>query len=55
MWFVSLPVQVAAVVDGDGGLVGWLGAARLGVGMVFESVGDAQLAAYKKDPDRGRR
>ncbi len=22
------------------------------VGLVFESVGDAQLAAYKKDPDR---
>lgn len=53
IWFVSLPVQVAAVA-GDGvnlvvavGVVVWL------VGVVFESVGDAQLAAYKKDPDRG--
>jgi len=54
MWFVSLPVQVAAGSDGQTedillalGLVLWL------VGLVFESVGDAQLAAYKQDPDRG--
>ncbi|MET0839567.1 MAG: DUF1295 domain-containing protein [Marmoricola sp.] len=54
MWFVSLPVQAAAasgqqteeVLLGLGLLV-WL------VGLVFESVGDAQLAAYKQDPDRG--
>ena len=53
MWFVSLPVQVAAVAGHA------LAAARVGrrgccglVGMVFESVGDAQLAAYKQDPDR---
>jgi steroid 5-alpha reductase family enzyme len=24
-----------------------------GVGVVFETVGDAQLAAYRRDPDRG--
>ena len=52
IWFVSLPVQVAAVAgDGVGpvvvlGLLLWL------VGVVFESVGDAQLAAYKRDPQR---
>lgn len=53
IWFVSLPVQVSAVA-GDGvttvavvGLAVWL------LGVVFESVGDAQLAAYKRDPDRG--
>jgi steroid 5-alpha reductase family enzyme len=52
IWFVSLPVQVSAVA-GDGvtlvavvGVVVWL------VGVTFESVGDAQLAAYKKDPER---
>ncbi len=52
IWFVSLPVQVAAVA-GDGvdavvvlGIVLWL------VGVLFESVGDAQLAAYKRDPQR---
>jgi steroid 5-alpha reductase family enzyme len=54
MWFVSLPVQVAAGDEGQTedvllvlGIVLWL------VGMVFESVGDAQLASYKKDPGRG--
>ncbi len=52
IWFVSLPVQMAAVVDGNIGIVGWLGLLVWAIGMVFESVGDAQLAAYKKDPDR---
>jgi steroid 5-alpha reductase family enzyme len=54
MWFVSLPVQVAAASDQVGwswligvGVVVWL------VGLVFESVGDQQLAAYKTDPGRG--
>jgi steroid 5-alpha reductase family enzyme len=53
LWFVSLPVQVAAADEGQTedvllvlGLVVWL------VGMVFESVGDAQLAAYRSDPDK---
>lgn len=51
MWFVSLPVQVAAGVDGTTwtwllvlGVLVWV------VGLVFESVGDAQLAAYKREP-----
>ncbi|MET0998016.1 MAG: DUF1295 domain-containing protein [Marmoricola sp.] len=54
MWFVSLPVQVAAA--SDQGRWSWLvgvGIAVWLVGLVFESVGDQQLAAYKKDPDRG--
>ena len=53
LWFISLPVQVGAAlavrwwpVVVAGGLV-WL------VGLVFEAVGDAQLASYKRDPDRG--
>jgi steroid 5-alpha reductase family enzyme len=53
IWFVSLPVQVSAAT-GEGvapvvvlGTVVWL------VGVLFESVEDAQLAAYRKDPDRG--
>jgi len=54
MWFVSLPVQVAAGQEQqtEGVLVG-LGLLLWLVGLVFESVGDAQLAAYKEDPDRG--
>jgi steroid 5-alpha reductase family enzyme len=48
MWTVSLPVQAASggrlsVVDGIGVAL-WL------VGMVFETVGDLQLARFKKDP-----
>ena len=31
----------------------WAGVALWAVGNVFETVGDAQLAAYKRDPDRG--
>ncbi len=53
VWLVSLPLQAAAVAGLEwawvvgAGVVVWL------VGVVFESVGDAQLAAYKRDPDRG--
>ena len=53
IWFVSLPVQAAAVASS---WCVWLvvaGTAVWAVGVLFESVGDAQLAAYKRDPDRG--
>jgi steroid 5-alpha reductase family enzyme len=53
VWLVSLPVQAAAVADLDWSAVVWLGVAVWLVGVVFETVGDAQLAAYKRDPDRG--
>jgi steroid 5-alpha reductase family enzyme len=53
IWFVSLPVQVAAVAGGGNDLVLAFGVLVWLVGVVFESVGDAQLAAYKSDPDRG--
>jgi len=52
IWLVSLPVQVAAVAGNGVGLVVVLGVVVWIVGVLFESVGDAQLAAYKKDPDR---
>ncbi|MDQ3054249.1 MAG: DUF1295 domain-containing protein [Actinomycetota bacterium] len=56
MWFVSLPVQVAAFqpqglgVDGFGVLV-WIGVAVWAVGMFFETVGDLQLTRFRNDPD----
>jgi len=53
IWFVSLPVQVSAVVGGGVRPVVWLGVAVWLVGVLFESVGDAQLASYRRDPDRG--
>jgi steroid 5-alpha reductase family enzyme len=52
MWFVSLPVQVAAATGTEWSWLVWAGVALWAVGLVFESVGDAQLSAYKKDPDR---
>jgi steroid 5-alpha reductase family enzyme len=53
IWFVSIPVQMAAVVDGRVGVVGLLGLVVWLVGILFESIGDAQLSAYKVDPQRG--
>jgi len=57
MWVVSLPVQVAQVspvpaqltwLDGIGALL-WL------IGWLFESIGDWELARFKRDPaHRGR-
>jgi steroid 5-alpha reductase family enzyme len=55
MWFVSLPVQVAqyqtvtAPVALVAGSVLWL------TGFVFEAVGDAQLARFRRDPASGAR
>ena len=50
VWFVSLPLQVSAA-SGDGlVLVAVLGAAVWLLGVVFEAVGDAQLARFKADP-----
>lgn len=54
-WFVSLPLQVAAATDRPLGWVAALGVAVFLVGVTFEAVGDAQLAAFKRDPsNRGR-
>ena len=53
IWFVSLPVQVSAVAGDGVDLVVALGVALWLLGVTFESVGDAQLAAYKNDPVRG--
>jgi steroid 5-alpha reductase family enzyme len=54
VWLVSLPLQAAAV----GGSPAWpwlvaLGVLVWAVGLVFEWLGDAQLRAYRADPDRG--
>ena len=53
IWFVGLPLQAAAIAGADWPVLVWVGAATWLLGVVFESVGDAQLAAYKRDPDRG--
>ena len=51
--FVALPVLVAASVDHNLSWWAWVGAAVWLLGLVFEAVGDAQMATYKKDTDRG--
>ncbi len=53
MWFVSLPLQVSAVAGPGVAWVVWSGVVLWAAGLAFEAVGDAQLAAYKRDPDRG--
>lgn len=51
MWIVSLPVQLGQVRDRPGvGAVAVVGAVLWLVGMVFEGVGDLQLARFKSDP-----
>ena len=51
MWVVSLPVQLGQADDGAPvGPLAVIGAAAWVVGFVFEAVGDAQLARFKKDP-----
>lgn len=49
-WFVALPLQVAAATDSALGWVAALGVVVWVVGVGFESVGDAQLAAFTADP-----
>jgi steroid 5-alpha reductase family enzyme len=57
LWFVSLPVQVAAV-NRSSSAFGWLDAAGgllWGIGLFFETVGDWQMARFQADPDnRGK-
>jgi steroid 5-alpha reductase family enzyme len=48
LWFVSLPVMAGVVADVHSWTLVWVGAAVWCVGLIFEAVGDAQLAAYKK-------
>ncbi|MEV4556212.1 DUF1295 domain-containing protein [Kitasatospora sp. NPDC049285] len=55
VWFVSLPVQLAAYLPDGLGPLDLTGTALWCVGLFFESVGDRQLARFKADPaHRGR-
>ena len=54
LWFISLPLQGAAAAEHpDLDAMVLIGAGLWAVGLALESIGDAQLAAYKRDPDRG--
>ena len=50
---ISLPALAAAHSAVEWSAVVWIGVVVWLVGVVFETVGDAQLAAYKRDPHRG--
>jgi len=52
IWFVSLPVQVAAAFTTPLtlGWPAWLGAGLWAVGFFFESVADLQLTQFRADP-----
>ena len=52
IWLVSLPLQVAAVAGPGLDAVVAVGVAIWLLGALFEAVGDAQLAAYRRRADR---
>ena len=54
VWLVSAPVIVGALADVAWWPVVWIGVAIWVLGLVFEGVGDAQLAAYKRAPKEQR-
>lgn len=50
-WLTSLPVQLGQVaLEPAVGWIAWTGAALAVIGIAFESIGDAQLTAFRKDP-----
>ena len=53
LWFVSLPAQVGILAEADKGIgpLAWAGAALALFGIAFETIGDAQLEAFRKDAD----
>lgn len=54
-WVVSMPVQVAMAERSSVTALTWIGVAVWAIGLFFESVGDAQLAAFRGDPgNRGK-
>ena len=55
VWIISLPIQVGVALGEAWQWWTWLGAALWLVGLLFESIGDYQLARFKSDPtNKGR-
>lgn len=53
LWFVSLPAQLGILADTNTRpltMLGWAGAALALLGIAFETIGDAQLDAFRKNP-----
>ncbi len=53
MWFISLTVQSGMYWSDTAafGLIGWLGVTVWAVGLIFETVGDYQMACFKARDD----
>jgi steroid 5-alpha reductase family enzyme len=53
LWFVALPIQMAAVKNSPDRLAGLmaLGVVLWAIGFLFETIGDWQLARFKKHPE----
>jgi steroid 5-alpha reductase family enzyme len=49
-WFISLPVQAAMYIRSGWVPLAYVGVAVWLVGFFFETVGDAQMAAFRNDP-----
>lgn len=55
IWIIAMPIQIGILSSGDWQAWRWLGVAVWMTGLLFESVGDFQLAAFKADPaNRGQ-
>ena len=53
LWLVCLPVQLGQVaLEPAVGWIGWAGAVLAVIGIGFESIGDAQLTAFRNDPSK---
>jgi steroid 5-alpha reductase family enzyme len=50
---LALPIMAGAHWDVAAGWLVWAGVAVWAAGTLVEAVGDAQLAAYRRDPERG--
>jgi steroid 5-alpha reductase family enzyme len=49
-WFISLPVQAAMYIRSGWSALAFIGAAVWLVGVFFETVGDAQMGAFRRNP-----
>ena len=50
MWWISLPIQVVMYERATPGVLTWIGVGVWAIGLGFESVGDLQLARFKREP-----
>ena len=55
MWVVSLPIQVGITKSASSHLPTWIGVCCFAIGLLFETLGDFQLARFKADPGNRRK